>query len=1014
MNRKWLINKLICCAIMVVLIFGVVVGNVIAYDWETQLNLYLTQDIVDEQAAKTASKAGQKMASQLMTEGAVLLENKDSVLPLSTTDNNKVNVFGYTSVDWSYGALGSSSSGMITPEPTAGGVEKLVDFIKALKKFGISTNTEIQNFYKNWKEPLFGIKDPWSAPGNIALTLCDPNMSEYPSSLLQNAKEYSSTAFVVLSRTGAEGSDSKATQVKRGPGQSEDTTRRYLQISTEEEGLLKYVGANYENVIVILNSPNVVESEFMNTIPGLDALVYVGTTGTQSASAIPALLYGEQTFSGKTVDTYAYEFDATYPASYSKWFQSDSYSTGSYGVDYVEGIYVGYKWFETADKEGVWNGYTSSQAPDKTGYQAVVQYPFGHGLSYTTFDWTVKKVTKTQEQITAKTKISIEVEVKNTGSKYSGMDVVQVYVTVPYTKGGIEKSYVSLVGYAKTSLLAPQTAQTVTVEIDCADFMSYDCYDKNENGFTGWELEAGDYQLKLMENSHDIKEVIFESDGHNKEGVITFNVPQTITYRNSLITNNEVNNLFTGDQAVDGFSLDGIENGYNANIPFMTRADFATGYQIPERTTDVSKRALSDGAKEAVAYSNAEGTAWDNATVDVFGKPTYNQIVAEESSKTVKWGQEYAGEAIFANGEVTGFGLQLGADYNDSRWEAILNRVTFQEAYNLIDKSPSGNKAIPSIGKPRIQCFDSIVQIKGFSGLTAPRGTGNPTTVIMAQTWNKDLMYKFALSYAEEMKVLGVWGVFGPGVNLHRSNNTGRNYEYFSEDTFITTECARYIIRGIQDKGCGVELKHFALNEMEKGRYGVGTWLTEQALRETYLKPFQVVVEQENCSAIMSSYNRIGAKWTGGSQALIQGVLRNEWDFNGYVDTDWTVGDLGSPDEQLRAGGDIGMSENLGRFGLTYNEATSSQRLQYAMRNAVHHNLYSVLSTKYQASLYIKSSDEKQTSSLVIKGWEWWKTALTAFDITVGFGIVFWLAFLFIPNVKAGKNSFDSQVGDNK
>ena len=986
-TKGWIINRVICSIVMIALIAAVNIGNSVADTFALQLTAYLCPPIVDNSAVDKAQAAASELAKEVELEGATLLKN-DNVLPLSKTDDKKVNVFGYGSVDWVYGGIGNGCSGQVRPENDD--INSAVDLIKALKRYGISTNTEIQDFYKSWCEPVNLIKNPNEIDRTTARLLREPSMNKYSSDLLSRAKEYSSTAIAVISRVCHENIDLPNYQEKGGPGQVTDNSRHYLEISTEEEEMLKYLGENYEKVIVIINTGNMMELSFMNTIKGLDACVYVGTTGTQAATSIPSLLYGDTPFSGKLADTIPYSFDYS-PASYSTWYSKNGYTNSpnenGWGVDYVEGIYVGYKWFETADHEGVYNNVdnTSLYGEGAKGYDGIVQYPFGYGLSYTSFDW---KIVKTEPEIntsiTENTKFKIDVEVTNTGDK-AGKDIVEAYVTLPYTKGGIEKSYVSLVGFNKTELLAPNTSQTISIEIDAYDFLSYDCYDKNNNDFAGYELEAGDYQIKLMTDSHNIKKI------NNEDAILTYKVDETIKCPTDKYTGVEVKNLFTGDDAIDGFSIDGVESDYNANIPFMSRNDFAEGYNIPVMTDEVKKRALSEGAKDAWLYTSDAASRYDNATVDEFGE----EINLEKPT----WGASTSLKLADSAGIPTELGYQLGKDYNDEKWEEVLNQVKYDEAIGLVNNANSGNKAISSVGKPRLYCYDSMIQIKGFAG--KPRGTGNPSTVILAMSFNKKLIYNYATNFANEMKALGVQGVFGPGVNLHRSPFGGRNWEYFSEDTYLTTVLGCTIVRGLQNYGCSVEMKHFALNECESGRYACATWLSEQALRETYLRPFQRAIQEENMTGIMSAFNRIGARWVGGSFGLMTGVLRKEWGFNGYVDTDWTTGIKGTIDEQLRAGGDLGMACSLGQsITYDYSQANTTARFQHQLRSAVKHVLYSWLQSKYQASVYVPSEDEEITTSFSINTWQWWQPAIVGINCAVYFGCAIWLICLFMPGKK--------------
>ena len=357
-------------------------------------------------------------------------------------------------------------------------------------------------------------------------------------------------------------------------------------------------------------------------------------------------------------------------------------------------------------------------------------------------------------------------------------------------------------------------------------------------------------------------------------------------------------------------------------------------------------------------------------------------------------------------------GLKLGANADDPDWDKVLDSITYAEAGRLIGPGMNSNAAVASVGKVYQRSYDSMIQVKGFAGL--PRGTGNPSTIVLAMCWSEKLAYEYATNFANEMITCNVKTIFAPGVNIHRSPFGGRNWEYFSEDTYLTTLMGCTLVRGLQNYGCGVEIKHFALNEKESTRTA-SSWLTEQALRETYLKPFHDAVVKENVNGIMSAYSFAGAQWTGGSVALLTGVLRKEWKFNGYVDTDWTTGMNENIDEQLRAGGDLGMASALsagGYFGAqenaqyvpgiadSYKKENATPRLQWQIRNAVKHILYGFTSIEYQKSIYVPSEDEAIMSSFTIDPWEWWKPAITCLNLAVYFGCAIWLVALFMPTGK--------------
>ena len=1003
LNIKSLIVKIVSAIMVVAIMIGTCVGTSIAYFWEMQLDRILCPPITDSEAVAQAAKEGQKLAKQVLTEGTVLLENNNDVLPLSKDTDKKVNVFGYASVDWMHGAGTSGSSGRVMIENAN---SEIIDFTKALTRYGISYNSKIQNIYKEWSAPVLVVKNP----NSTSLGIKEAPLSIFSDAVLAEAKDYSDVAFVVLARTTAEGVDASTSQAKTGaPGQSNDNSRHHLEISTEEEALLRYVGANYDKTIVLLNSSLPMECDFMKTIPGLDACIHVGQTGTQAVSGLPSLLYGDESFSGKLTDTYSYDITKHTPVGTTGWLMPGSTTNKSVynnqavnTVEYVEGIYVGYKWYETADVEGVWANVNNQYGK---GYDGVVQYPFGHGLSYAEFEWTVKAVSPSAgsaiTQVDQNTRITIDVEIKNVSTKYSGREVVQAYVTVPYYEGGIEKSHVSLVGFAKTGILAPQATETVTVEIDVEDFLSYDCYDENGNGFKGWELEHSSsdqkYDVKLMKNSHVISKVNFAMTGDNRtgvDGIISYEVPEDILLPNDFYTGNKVENLFTGEDAIDGASLDGSDG--NVQIPWMKRENFTADekFSIPDRT--ISGRTLSTKEFANYDYTVARATAWDNATTDVFGDPVHTEDVKWNVNKGLKVADGIRG------GEIYELGYKLGADYNAPEWEDVLNQIPISEAAAMLGPCISGNIALPSIGKPSLSSLDSINQIGGFT--SGDKGTGNPSPVLLAQTFNKKLMHQFGLAFGQDMNSLNIQSVYGPGANIHRSPRGGRNFEYYSEDPYLAGVACCMVIRGIQDRGCTVELKHFVVNEVERNRGRLCTFLTEQTLREVYMRPFQRAVQEENCSGIMSGYNNIGTIWTGGSQALLTGVLRKEWGFKGLVDTDWTSADTfayGGIAEQLRAGGDLGMGFGLNACDntLKYDE-TSSNRLQYQIREAVHHVLYSWLSARYQESQYVPAEGDANISALSIETWKWWRVALPIADMLITCACAIWLIAVFVPGDK--------------
>lgn len=1018
-----------------VLITALIIGNVIVLEPQMESNITGLQGLFEEvlnfhpfpqdsEMLNQSRQGGQELSKQIIQEGSVLVKN-NGVLPLDIDDVNKVNVFGHAAIDWVYGGSGS---GRVLPENN--NAAENIDFLKALTKYEVAYNESLISMYHRFAAP---VGDPNSIDTGYSQVykLAEPNINDsnfYSPSILSEAQGFSNTAFVVLGRKAGETEDPTRIQYKTNA--SVDNNRHYLEISTEEEELLKYVGANYENVIVIINSTNAMELDFVDTIPGIDACLVVGATGTRAAEAIPSILYGEVSPSGRFTDTYPYDmstninYKRTSAAGIGHYTgASDVYPTGQNSnagimsgqhakreapafIDYIEGVYLGYKWFETADVEGIWNGYSreiyddNGQKQTVTGYDAVVQYPFGYGLSYTDFAWTVESVSIPDgSEIDQNSEIIINVGVTNIGS-VPGKDVVELYLTAEYKPGEIEKPHVSLVGFAKTATINPNEKQIVSIKVNIEDLVSYDAYDLNKNGNKGYELDSGRYELKLMTDSHNVKIVDFVNGEKGAQGIIRYQVSNTINLLTDKYTNNPVTNKFTGADAIDGVSLDGSDSGQN--IGFITRASFPDPYDIP----DLQDRNMAANVKEHNEFSKAAASAWDNATTDIFGNPVNNSapIWNKAAGKLEYDGANYAdsvgsdGKAkIYMNNKVTSLGLALGSDYNHPLWEAVLNQITLDEAETLIHAGNFGNAAINSVGKPALEDRDGPAQIRSFNAGNQ-RGTGFPCVTVLGQTWSQSLAYSFGINYGKEMSIPGLRmdGTYGFGANLHRSPWGGRNYEYFSEDGFLAGTMLAEQVRGLSNTGKYCYLKHLVLYETEHERDSMYTWCTEQALREIYLKPFKKAIQDGGCVGIMSSYNRIGNVWTGGSEALIQGVIRDEMGFNGTVITDyvdsWSQKYM-SIEDAVRAGGDINLGQRTTALDTGFDD---SNRIQNQAKEVCHHVLFMFLNPIYRNSEYNENEDVEQIQvGAVVEPWIWWKLALVDLNIIVGVGCAYWLYFIF-------------------
>lgn len=1026
---KLKVGHYIQLAVIAILVTVMIVANSILLEPTLAQNItgLLCPPIVNEEELAASRAEGQELSKDIVVEGSVLVKN-NGVLPLDRDDHSKVNVFGHASIDW---VIGGSGSGQVVPENNK--AAENVDFLKALTLYDVVYNPELPAMYRNFAAPVGDIGSIGAVYDQF-YRLFEPNInnaSYYSASFKSSLEAYSQTAFVVIGRHAGETEDPTRIQYKAGPGASNDPNRHYLEISTEEEGLLKYVGEKFETVVVIVNSTNAMELDFVDTIPGIDACLVVGATGTRGATAIPYLLYGvddegnQVSPSGRFADTYAYEMSSNvnylrtskegigyytgasdvYPTGYTcnaGYKDGSDKRTAPAFIDYIEGVYLGYKWYETADVEGVWNGMTRKVYDNtgaqitKTGYDSVVQYPFGFGLSYTTFDWKVVAVShQAGSNIDEKQQIKIDVEVTNTGDYY-GQEVVQAYVTVPYNKANhkIEKPHVSLVGLTKTRSLAPGTSQVVSITIDTFEFASYDMYGALNSSHKGYVMEQGEYLVKLMNNSHVVNNVKFFNNDSKEEGIIAYNVNSNIYIKNDPVSGKPITNKFTGTDTVEGVSLDGKDS--SQNIGFISRANFPN----PANIARVANREMKSNVKQYNQYSKATANAWDTASKDVFGQNVRTAAVSwgKSSSDWTYDGKNYAssGGKVYANNQVTELGLLLGSDYDNPLWDKLLDQITLAEATTVVYSGSFGNAAIGSVGKPKLADFDGPNQVRSFNAGTK-RGTGFPCATVVAQTFNPSLAYSFGINFGKEMSSssLAMDGVYGFGANLHRSAWGGRNYEYFSECPYLSAVMLTQEMKGIMNTGHYGYLKHLVLYETEHDRDSMYTWCNEQALREIYLKPFRMCIQKGGCVGIMTSYNRIGNVWTGGSEALITGVIRNEMGFKGSIVTDYVDGwgqKYMAIENAVRAGGDIllgGKTEDL-RTGFN-----ASPRIQQQVKQVCKHVLYAFLNARYTNSVYNEADDaEKIVVGAVIQPWEWWKTVLLDLNVLVYSGCAFWLYFV--------------------
>ncbi len=819
-------------------------------------------------AQKAASKAeafanAQEVNLKLAEEGFVLLKNENAALPMNK--GARISVFSKNSVNLSYG--GSGSGGFDTSNNK--------DLYESLSDAGFVTNPTLKSFYESSQSgPVRTANSSDLDNGdNQKIATAETPQRKYTDAVKNSYADYSDAALVVITRIGGEGFD-----LPRYQGDSEGAVSpdsHYLELDQNEIDLLTAVtDGTFKRVVVVFNTPSSFEATFLKDsayaafADKIDAVVWIGFTGSNGITALGEILNGDVNPSGRLVDTWAADF--TKNPSFVNFGTgclpdtTDKYDGGMYySVDYEEGIYVGYRYYET-------RGETDGE----DWYNANVVYPFGYGLSYTTFDWTVGDASASEIELG--TTITVPVTVKNTGS-VAGKDVVQLYASAPYTLGGIEKAHKVLVGFAKTKLLQPGESETVTVSFDPYSAASYDYRDANSNGFSGYELEAGEYTLYVSRNAHE------------SEKAIALNLAADVQIGTDPTTDSEVVNRYTDSENF-------LDSDWQLDT-MLSRADWEGTWPTPQTA---QQHAGTDRLYEEIrSEEHNNPTDFDSEEYPWFG---------EEPTLTLR--------DLLPSAEAEGY--EPVVSYDDERWEELMMGCDEEEMIALINNGAYHTLAMESVGLPAtihgdgpsgFTCFMSKEQVNGTCQYVSEP--------VMASTWNIDLMTELGEAIGEEGtigdKATGqpYSSIYAPGVNIHRSPFGGRCSEYFSEDPFISGMMGAAEVQGIQSRGVLPTVKHFVANEQETHRSIGGdlSWLSEQALREIYLKPFEYTVKLGETRGIMTSFNRIGTRWTGGDYRLLTEILRNEWGFNGLVICDFnTIPQYMIPRMMFYAGGSLDLA----------------------------------------------------------------------------------------------------------
>lgn len=654
--------------------------------------------------------------------------------------------------------------------------------------------------------------------------------------------------------------------------------------------MIDLVTKNFDKVTLVYNGANAFQFDFLSNYPQIKSVLWCPPAGQTGFSALGDVLAGETNPSGKTSDTFVKDLTKTpvfnntdgaaaassssvgadgafiydnvddLAAKYTGFTGQETTVLPSF-VNYVEGIYVGYKFYETAADEGLIN------------YDDTVIYPFGYGLSYTSFEQKMGDVSYKDGKVT------FDVTVTNTGDT-AGKDVVEVYYNPPYTDGGIEKASKNLVAFEKTGKLEPGASETVKIEFDDDDMASYDNKDAK-----AWVLEKGDYAISI------------QSDSHHVIDSKRINVADTITYDSESNTHND-------DQTVATNQFD-----YAAgDVTYLSRANHFANYA--EATAAPTNFSMSDEVK--AAFTN-------NGNYD----PTKYDDDSDEMPTT---------------GAKNGLRLadMYGKDYDDADWEKLLDQLTFDDMDNLIANGGYGTPAVSSVGKIQLTDADGPASLN--NNFTGVGSIGFPASTAFACTWNKDLAKQFGEMIGDMAHDMHVAGWYAPAMNIHRGAFSGRTFEYFSEDSLLSGVMASHEIAGAKEKGVYSFMKHFALNDQETNRTNmVCTWADEQAIREIYLKPFEMSVKEGGAQAVMSSFNYIGYTYAGASNNLLNTVLRDEWGFKGFVLTDYFGGyGYQNGDQEIRNGNDSMLATTKITNHITDKSATSVK----AMRTAAHNILY--------------------------------------------------------------------------
>lgn len=855
---------------------------------------YFTSDF---ETAEEMTEYGIEICKQVEAEGAALLLNENNALPLAA--GSKVSCFSGSSVNLVYGGTGSGNIDAST-----------ADTLKsALEGAGMEVNGNLWNFYNSEEAaPYARFDGDFTSSAKVGEVPWDA----YPQEVLDSVASYGDAAIVTFSRVGGEGAD------------LEYADTNYLALNEDEKDMMANLASmkadgTIGKIIVLINTANPLQVDFLkNNEYGVDACLWIGDVGISGINAVAEILAGTINPSGSLVDTYCYD---NYSAPAMANFVPTTYEGYEEGIIpdnaksymiYQEGIYVGYKYYETRYEDYVMGtGNAGSYA-----YGDEVAFPFGYGLSYTEFAYSDMEVNYNA----ANDQFEVKVTVTNTGDTYSGKETVQVYSQSPYTtydvENKVEKPSVALCGFAKTDILAPGESQDVTVIVEKRDLASFDAY-----GAGTYILDEGDYYLTVATDAHNAVNNTLAAKGYTtetSEGRMDADGDATLAYKwtqdsfDATTYSTSVNGTQITAQLTQS-DLNLYEGNGGQSVTYLTRNDWMGTYP-----TEITQLALTEQL-----IKNLQDIQYDPADYEAVEMPT---LGADNGLKLID---------------------MYGKEYDDPDWEKLLDQLTFDEMVSMIGDSFHWTMPMESVQAPGTR------EENGPQGLTASllgsdktqlKATAFTSEDVMAATFNVDLMTEVGKVIGNNCLHANIACLYGPGNNIHRTPYGGRNFEYYSEDGFLSGKISQYEVAAIQAKGVDVVMKHFALNDCEQDRIGLGVWLGEQAAREIYLKAFQAPFEYGDANGVMMAYTRWGTQWSGANKGLVTGIMRNEWGSNGKSITDNVLTTYVNGVDGILAGTSYydAMMPYVTKLLPQYK---NDPVIVSAMKEACHHNLYALVNS---------------------------------------------------------------------